>query len=348
MNPKHIYAKPSRNERLQTRRRDLAADTASEGPKTEDLLSPNLEVQVLSDLRFIPSANLGRKAQVLLALQRTQGNAYVQRLVAQHLQASASARGTGALGYSPHIRQGAEGQAIIQRQEEEEEESVQARRKVGTPVQRQAEEEEEEPVQSKLKSGPRVQRQPEEEEEALQAKSKYGVPSLGGWQEEQSTEPEDEQWLPPIVTEVLRAGNGRPLDDDVRAAMESDFGYDLSRVRIHTDSRAAESAEAISALAYTAGQDIVFGPGRYAPRTTEGKRLLAHELVHTVQQSSGAVAGSGMAGREPISDPSDSFEREADRVASQVMEMPELARCWNTGSNLLTSCLPSSNSRART
>ncbi len=64
-------------------------------------------------------------------------------------------------------------------------------------------------------------------------------------------------------------------------------GYDFSQVRVHADSKAADSARAVGALAYTVGRDVVFGAGQYAPQTSEGRRLLAHELAHTVQQTNG-------------------------------------------------------------
>jgi len=79
-------------------------------------------------------------------------------------------------------------------------------------------------------------------------------------------------------------GGGQPLPKSVRAFVEPRFGQDFSQVRIHTGSKADESAEAFNARAYTVGQQIVFGKGQYAPETAAGKRLLAHELVHTVQQ----------------------------------------------------------------
>lgn len=91
--------------------------------------------------------------------------------------------------------------------------------------------------------------------------------------------------VPPIVHEVLRSP-GQPLDSATRAFMEPRFGHDFSRVRIHTDAKAVESARAVNALAYTVGRDIVFGLGRYVPGATVGKRLLAHELTHVVQQDS--------------------------------------------------------------
>ena len=90
--------------------------------------------------------------------------------------------------------------------------------------------------------------------------------------------------VPPIVQEVLRSP-GQPLDPATRAFMEPRFGHDFSRVRAHTEAKAAESARAVHALAYTVGRDIVFAPGRYGPGTTAGDRLLAHELTHVVQQS---------------------------------------------------------------
>jgi Domain of unknown function (DUF4157)/Annexin len=70
--------------------------------------------------------------------------------------------------------------------------------------------------------------------------------------------------------------------------LRADHAYDFSRVRVHTGARAADSARALDALAYTAGEHVVFGDGRYAPRTASGLRLLAHELAHVVQQRRGA------------------------------------------------------------
>lgn len=73
--------------------------------------------------------------------------------------------------------------------------------------------------------------------------------------------------------------------------MESRFGYDFSRVKVHTDDRAAESAKSVNALAYTLGNNVVFAKGQYDPRTNRGQRLLAHELAHVVQQSDLSPAG---------------------------------------------------------
>jgi hypothetical protein len=88
---------------------------------------------------------------------------------------------------------------------------------------------------------------------------------------------------PPVVQEAL-ATPGAPLDPASRAFMEPRFGHDFSQVRVHTDPLASESADAVSARAYTVGTDIVFRDGQYSPASDEGRRLLAHELTHVVQQ----------------------------------------------------------------
>lgn len=93
---------------------------------------------------------------------------------------------------------------------------------------------------------------------------------------------------PPFVTEALRS-SGYPLDSSTRAFMEPRFGHDFSRVRVHTDARAAASAKAVNALAYTVSNHIAFSEGRFTPRTTEGRKLLAHELAHVVQSNQSVV-----------------------------------------------------------
>jgi len=88
---------------------------------------------------------------------------------------------------------------------------------------------------------------------------------------------------PPVVETVLREP-GQPLDAATRSFFEQRFRYDFSQVRIHADSRGAESADAVGARAYAAGPDIVFAAGCHDPASTAGRRLLAHELAHVVQQ----------------------------------------------------------------
>ena len=97
------------------------------------------------------------------------------------------------------------------------------------------------------------------------------------------------------VEEVL-ATSGRPLEPALREDMEHRFGHDFSRVRVHTGEAAARSARDVNAHAYTAGQAIVFDAGRFAPGTHEGRRLIAHELTHTLQQSGAGSSASGNSG----------------------------------------------------
>lgn len=77
-------------------------------------------------------------------------------------------------------------------------------------------------------------------------------------------------------------GSGQPLSEKDRTFFEPRFGRDFSQVRMHTDTRAAETAQAVNARAFTIGQDIVFGARQYASRTDSGQKLLAHELTHVV------------------------------------------------------------------
>lgn len=113
--------------------------------------------------------------------------------------------------------------------------------------------------------------------------------------------------VPHIVHEVLRSP-GQPLDPATRAFMEPRFSHDFSHVRVHTDARAADSAQAIDALAYAVGQHVVFGPRNYAQASMEGKRLLAHELTHVVQQA--RTGGQTF--------PANAAEREAEQNSERV------------------------------
>jgi hypothetical protein len=115
------------------------------------------------------------------------------------------------------------------------------------------------------------------------------------------------------VHDVLRMP-GQPLDPETRAFMEPRFGYDFSHVRVHTDGKSAESARAVNAVAYTVGQDVVFSTGNFAPDNKQGKKLLAHELAHVVQQRHVTSLA-----RFTISSPSSADERAADMAAAQVV-----------------------------
>lgn len=90
-----------------------------------------------------------------------------------------------------------------------------------------------------------------------------------------------------------RRGAGAPLPGAARAHFEPRFGYDFGGVRIHTDGESAQLNRALGAAAFTIGRDIFFGAGRFQPQTSAGRRLLAHELTHTVQQGSASSLASG-------------------------------------------------------
>jgi hypothetical protein len=115
---------------------------------------------------------------------------------------------------------------------------------------------------------------------------------------------------------------GRPLDRDVREDMEGRLGHDFSDVRLHDDTAAATSAQAVNAHAYTVGSHIVFQRDTYDPSSTQGRTTLAHELTHVVQQRSGPVEGTSAPGGIKVSDPSDKFEREAAANADRAMSSP--------------------------
>src|SRR5438477_4385688 len=135
---------------------------------------------------------------------------------------------------------------------------------------------------------------------------------------------EEQQSSP--VKEVVGSGGGSPLDRETRGFMESRLGADFGDVRIHTDSKASESAKSVQAHAYTVGNDVVFQSGKYSPESDSGKRMLAHELTHVVQQRSGPVAGTPAPGGIKVSHPADSFEQAAESSADRVMSSAPAAQ----------------------
>ena len=174
-----------------------------------------------------------------------------------------------------------------------------------------------------------VRRQPieeEEEEELLQAKrvSEKGISTLS---------PETQARIA-----TVRQG-GAPLPENTRNFFEPRFGQDFSGVRVHADALAADSANSVNARAYTLGRDIVFGSGQYAPGTSGGKQLLAHELTHVVQQQDqphSLQRWSFGAGKAPHSDYSEVPADERTRVTAamsiieKVRDRPkDWPRCHN-------------------
>ncbi|MBM3235923.1 DUF4157 domain-containing protein [Candidatus Poribacteria bacterium] len=220
-------------------------------------------VSVVQRTGLFHPMNENQKVQSLLKLQRQYGNRFVQRVIVQHvIQTKLQVSQPGDI-YEQEADRVAE--KVMQMPEPQ--------------MQRQPIEEEEE-IQM-------VQRQPiEEEEEKLQAKE---LPDqIAGVNSNLESR-----------INVIR-GSGQPLPDSDRAFFEPRFGYDFSQVRVHKDSQAAEAAHVVNARAFTMGRNIVFGAGEYEPATSRGKHLLAHELVHVVQQNGGAPARKGI--RNPHQD----------------------------------------------
>lgn len=140
---------------------------------------------------------------------------------------------------------------------------------------------------------PQAQRQPlDEEEAAVQMKAAAPPPAA-------------RSGAPPAVQSAISAP-GQPLDAGTRAFMEPRFGHDFSRVRVHTDATAAESARAMNALAYTVGDHIVFSD--YQPATMAGQAVLSHELAHTIQQR----------GARPTAGEQPALEDAANQAAARV------------------------------
>jgi hypothetical protein len=119
----------------------------------------------------------------------------------------------------------------------------------------------------------------------------------------------------PASVESELARPGRALEREPRRLMERRFGHDFSSIRVHDDPSAAESARAVHAHAYTVGDHIVFGAGRYAPATRGGRHLLAHELAHTLQQRS---APARRQDKLEVAAPASAEEAVADRAADAV------------------------------
>jgi hypothetical protein len=192
-------------------------------------------------------------------------------------------------------------------EEDEEEEELQMKREPAA-VQRQEIPEEEGELQMMPAPPGQValQRQelPEEEEELMMRRDNQRVGLEGGQ-------------VPPEVEAAIRRarGGGQPLEGALQEQMSASLGHDFSRVRVHTDSQADDLNQQLQAKAFTTGPDIFFSRGAYEPGTDSGRELIAHELSHVVQQSTGRVRAhpSGMVVRPS----GDAFEQAADDVGRQ-------------------------------
>ena len=150
--------------------------------------------------------------------------------------------------------------------------------------------------------------------------------------------------VPGAIWEITQhAGQGQPLAPGVRGFMEERFGQDFSGVRVHTDGQANRLSRQLNAHAFTSGRDIYFAPGQYVPATTSGKRLLAHELTHVVQQRNAPSLQS-----MKIGEVGDAFEREADTAAETVLRNGNVRlRSQSSPPTLQRACTPMSLAEVR-
>jgi hypothetical protein len=133
---------------------------------------------------------------------------------------------------------------------------------------------------------------------------------------------QEEDAGPSPVLDIVGKSGGEPLPDALRGDMEARLGADFGGVRVHHDAAASASADSVGAHAYTVGNDVVFRSDQWDPSSDSGRRTLAHELSHVVQQANGEVSGTPAPGGIRVSSPSDSFERAADRTADAAMAQP--------------------------
>lgn len=153
--------------------------------------------------------------------------------------------------------------------------------------------------------------------------------------------------VPPIVHQVVRSP-GQPLDAATRAFFQPRFSHDFSRVRVHTDAQAAESARAVNALAYSVGPDIVFATGQYVPESDAGRRLLAHELTHVLQDPSGRNARAVSLSSLRVADPADASEREAARNGEQLSSLTAFGRADGNDLTLRRNVTPGAQEKSAT
>jgi hypothetical protein len=178
-----------------------------------------------------------------------------------------------------------------------------------------------------------MQRQPEEEEELAQPQP-MGNRLLAN--EAPALQPRGGHGQTPQVTSPVSAyiqalhSGGSPLPQATRAFFEPRFGADFSPVRVHTDTRAAETAKTIHARAFTVGRNIAFGTGQYAPESREGQQLLAHELTHVVQQGSAKAVDASLIRREEAAveggpaaeDTGETARRELEGITGRAVRKP--------------------------
>ncbi len=238
-------------------------ESRSRKPLTSREESPAPETSLATALQRLQQPDALHSPSDLAALQQLSGNRATTRFIQAklHVGPAGDAYEQEADQVADRVLGMSNPLAPVKRQPEEEELQLQPLSDAITPLQRQPEEE--------LQLKP-LQRQPEEELQLKPTKA-------GGFEVGSKTE------------ERLQAsrGGGTPLPAATRSFMEPRFGASLGGVRVHTDANANQMAQRLQAKAFTHGRDIYFARGHYNPGSTAGKRLIAHELTHTLQQSGG-------------------------------------------------------------
>ncbi|MBV9957038.1 MAG: DUF4157 domain-containing protein, partial [Acidobacteria bacterium] len=135
----------------------------------------------------------------------------------------------------------------------------------------------------------------------------------------------------------LTGSAGQPLSAETRAFFEPRFGQDFSDVRVHTDAGAARSAQSVEAQAYTVGREIVFNEHQYRPHTEAGKSLLAHELVHVVQQRSAPAAGSHQLSRVKAG----TLQRQTIGAGCDAAQTTAINAAWSSARRILAATISS-------
>jgi hypothetical protein len=159
------------------------------------------------------------------------------------------------------------------------------------------------------------------EQSLLQLQKQYGnryVERVLTLARQASTDDEKSNSVPSVVETAIQQqrGHGQDLDSGVRRQMEGALGADFSGVRVHTDTKSDSMNNALSARAFTTGQDIFFSQGAYQPGSSGGRELIAHELTHVVQQDGDKVRRA-----LTVSQPGDPHEVEAEKTARAVTQM---------------------------
>jgi hypothetical protein len=261
--------------------------------------------------KFSHPANATQRTQLFNQLQRHYGNRYVQRVVSayrsQNAEEEESKLASEILSRKGSGRALEPGNLTFQRLFKSG--AIQAKLKIGQPNDIYEQEADRAAEEVMRMPEPQIQRQAEEEEEKkkeeelIQTKpiSEQITPLIQRQVEEEEEEKEEEEIFQtkevlgqtPEVTPDLESrinamrGRGEPLPESIRNFFEPRFGCDFSQVNVHSNSEAIQMSRELNAEAFTHGRNIYFGAGRYSPGTSSGKRLLAHELTHVVQQGHG-------------------------------------------------------------